>query len=357
MAQAELGNQWWTAAQSQPVTARLRMQERAAYWYGRAMPGLLGARKDQAAARVASAGKVLPEVVLMPVAVPADAGKARRDREALGGAEPLGKASITESVLVPTGKAFGLSDKTAIPDKTERIDITLGPGSELRGGKLYLNRRGHLIVRGSAEKPAVLRNVQISMDLDGSFDAEYAVLENCTFSKGGNWVTSYYSSKWTFKNCVLYRCKFADLNPKHYGFRFDDCRLIGMTFGEIVFNRDAVKAFDHLDHLRKDWEHFARCEFDDCVLPPTVAWCAEESNFVGCKFLPGEAFEGKEDFEWRAFVADTSGESPQAVWDARPGPRGKVKYVPLERPIDVPQVGARLIPEVTYATKAVVKNE
>jgi len=77
---------------------------------------------------------------------------------------------------------------------------------------------------------------------------------------------------------------------------------------------------------------------------------------MACKFTPGEMFEGKEDFEWKAFVAEPAGESPRAVFDARPGTRGKVRVVAMEA-VDVPRVGEKLIPEIAYATRAMARSD
>jgi hypothetical protein len=354
-AQAELAGQWWTLAQSQPLTTRLRMQERAAYWYERALPRLLGAKKDEAAARIASAKKALPEVVLMPLPIAVDAGKARKERDALRGGDLLGKTRITESVVIDGDRPFRINGTLAAPDEGTPVDITLGPGAEIRGGKINLWRKGHLKLQGSAEKPVVLRDVEIMMDHGGSFEAEYAVLDGCRFVKGGRWF-AYHSSKWSFRNCTLYNSKFAKLTGVDYGFKLESCRLIGMTFPEIIHNRKAGAPFNHMDNLRQPWNRIFACEFVDCVVTPTVAWCAESSNFIGCKFIHGESFEGNEDFQWSAFLAETSGESPQVVFDARPSGRGKVKVISAAAPAEVPRVGERLIPEITYATRAVAKN-
>ena len=356
-AQAELANQWWTTAQTLPVTARRRGQERAAFWYSKAQGGLTGKKKEEAVARIAAAEKVLADVLLMQVPVAAEPGKARSERQALDtGASPLRQTEVKTAMVINSGKPQFISSELTVDEKAAPLDITLGPGAELRGGKIELSGRGHLKLQGSAEKPAVLRGVTIGMDLGGSFEAEYAVLDNCTFIKDGAWF-SYESSKWTFRNCTMYKCKFPRLDGVDYGFKFDGCRIVGTIFPEITHSHDPVKPYHHLDRLRHTWNHIAGCEFVDCAVPPTVAWCAEDSNFIACRFLRGEALEGDADFEWRAFVADTAGQAPQVVFDAHRSPGGKVLCVRLEQIADVPRVGEKLIPEMTYATKAVVRDD
>ena len=353
---AELANMWWSAAQNQPVTAKLRMQQRSAYWYALALPGLL--KKDQANSRIASAERVMPQVVMMQLPAPADATVARREREAKRGGEILDKTSdmVKQTITIDGDKPYAIAKLLTVPEKADQLDIVLGPGAEVRGGRIYLSGHGHLKLRGTAEKPAILRNVDISMDLGGSLETEYAILDGCTFSKAGGWF-SYHSSRWVFKNSVLYKCKFRALDGMDYGFQIDSCRMIGMTFPENTQSRRLGKEFNHMDYLRKDMDHIAGSEFVECVVSPTIAWCAEGSNFITCKFAPGEAFEGDENFEWKAFVADTVGEAPQAIFGAHPGTRGKVVVMPSDSPAVVPRVGEKLIPEIIYTTRAVERND
>lgn len=363
--QFDLGTAWWTAAQAQTITAKLRMQERAAHWYTKAMPGLVAARRAEAAARVDGARKVLPEVVLLRLPTTADAGRSGRGRGAPAGPQqpkaargkPPVKKVITESLAFDaTDKPYLLQGRLEIAEKSKGVEITVGPGAEIRGGQIYLSTSGRMTVRGSAERPAVLRNVELSMDNGGSFDAEYAILDECTFTRGGIW-WSYHSTKWTFRNCVMYKSRFASLEGVSYGFRMESCRFVGMTFPEAEHRRDPGKVFKHVDHLRRDWNRIRGCEFVDCVVPPTIAWCAEQSSFIGCKFVPGEAYEGDEEFEWAAFVADTVGPKPQAVFDSRPGKGAGVRVIGWDQAADVPRFGETLVPEITYATKAVLKDQ
>jgi hypothetical protein len=298
------------------------------------------------------------ETVRLPLPVPVtDVAAAVAARTAIdaGGRVRNGEV-LTEAFEFDPGEPYRLNGTFKVDDNAKSVDVTIGPGAEVRGGKIYLARGGHLKVQGTPDRPAVLRGVHISMDLSGTFDAEYAVLDGCTFSKGGGWF-AYHSSKWTFRNCTLYKCKFAGLTGVDYGFKIESCRLIGMTFPEIQPRRDKDKEFNHLSHLRHSWNRIRGCEFVDCTVPPTVAWCAEGATFVNCTFPPGQAFEGAEDFVWEAFVAGTKGELPQAVFDANPGSRGRVRAASLKQPPELPILGERLVPEITYSDRSVKRDQ
>ena len=50
--QAKLGDDWWDLAEKQEGVTRLQMQQRAAYWYQKAMPGLSGLTKAKVEKRL-----------------------------------------------------------------------------------------------------------------------------------------------------------------------------------------------------------------------------------------------------------------------------------------------------------------
>jgi hypothetical protein len=177
-------------------------------------------------------------------------------------------------------------------------------------------------------------------------DAENAVFDNCHFNKGGVWYASY-SSKWRFAECVLYRCSFARLSGVDYGFQFRHCALVATDLPEIT--HDHNEGFDHMTDLRGEWNTIDSCDFVDCAVPPTVAWCGENCNFRSCSFKPGEAFDSGKDLDWTAFVQDTVGEEPQAVWDQHPAKRSAVKHVQPDQPFETTHFsGASPVPEARF---------
>jgi cytoskeletal protein RodZ len=203
-------------------------------------------------------------------------------------------------------------------DGTSDGTITIGPGVLVQDGTIDLRRSGKLVVEGSPAKPAVLRNVCVVQDLSASMTAENAVFDQCTFTKGGGWFVTSYSSQWTLEKCFLYQCRFPLLSEQDYGVRFRNCTFASMQFPEFQANRPNTGDFDHMQKLRKDWRIMEDLNFINCQIPPTVFWCSVRSNFFRCRFVPGEAFESPQPAECVAYVTDTIGESPRKVFSDPP---------------------------------------
>jgi hypothetical protein len=109
------------------------------------------------------------------------------------------------------------------------------------------------------------------------------------------------------------------------------------------------EGFDHMNVLRGEWNKIDSCEFADCSIPPTVAWCGENCNFRACRFAPGEAFDSEKDLEWKAHVEDTVGDSPPTAWDQHPAIRGVVTLVEPGQPFDATHfTGVSQIPEARF---------
>jgi hypothetical protein len=70
--------------------------------------------------------------------------------------------------------------------------------------------------------------------------------------------------------------------------------------------------------LRGEWNTITNCQFVDCRIPPTIAWCARQSNYMGCKFIVGETFESDAPTEAAAFVADAEANLPHEIWRSNP---------------------------------------
>lgn len=212
---------------------------------------------------------------------------------------------VIKGTLYP---ADGVSDGT----------ITIGPGVLVQDGTIDLRRSGKLVVKGSPVEPAVLRKVCVVQDLSASMTAENAVFDQCTFTKGGGWYVTSYSSQWTLEKCFLYQCRLPWLSEQDFGLRFRNCTFVSMQFPEFRANRPNPGDFDHMQKLRKDWRIMEDLNFINCQIPPTIFWCSVRSNFFRCHFVPGEAFESPQPAESVAYVADTVGESPMRVFSDPP---------------------------------------
>ena len=235
---------------------------------------------------------------------------------------------------------------------TEPTTITVAAGTEIRDCVFNLGRRGHLIVQGRKGNPVIFRHVKVIQDLDASFKAEWAVFDGCRFNKGGAFYEKY-SSKWTFTSCVLYNCRFPRLTEVDYGFQIRNCALISMEFPEISHPHE--NGFNHVDALHQEWNTIGNCDFVDCTLPPTVCWCAESSNFLGCKFISGEPFDSKKPWRHPAYVANTVGPAPQAVWESDIFEQAPVTLESAPKPFETLSLEGidALIPELVIDKKGV----
>lgn len=338
IARTVLGHDWWDYATGQSGEARVRCRERAAYWY---RVSLAGAAAEMPAGERVELRKRVAEADSEAAAFYAKAGRPRPfDPAAIALDRKLLEADETgplEAVKLSQNKAFAAANKpwllkgTISVEGDKPVKLTFPAGFEVRGGTIDLGQRGQAIIKGTAEKPAVFRDVTFFQDLGASLSAENAVFDHCKFNKGGAWF-SYHSSKWQFADCVLFGCAFGRLTGVDYGFQIRHCALVSMDLPEVA--HEHKPGFDHMAQLRGEWNKIESCDFVDCTVPPTVAWCGEGCNFRRCRFVAGEAFESPKDLDWSAYVTDPVGPGPEAAWAEHPAPHGKVKHVQPDRPFE-----------------------
>lgn len=353
-----LGHDWWDAAAGRQGVAKILCQERAAYWYRTALGDFDGARRAHLDARVQQAkAEADAFYAAEKLARPADPATAAAERTALDAAAttPLNAEALNADRTIgpaPGGKPYLLAGPVGVVEGAN-VTLTIAAGTEIRGGAFFMGRSGHIVVNGTRDKPVVFRGVTFEHDLGGSATATWAVFENCNFNKQCCWY-EYHSSKWRFTDCVLFNCRFGGLTGVDYGVQIRRCALVSMDLPEIAHGADGGPGFDHMTRLRSEWNTIENCDFVDCTVPPTVAWCAERSNFLGCRFAPGEAYESDRDLEAVFFASDTVGPAPQAAWDRNPPKRARVKFVPSEQCFDSTDFAGRSpVPELQFVSGAV----
>jgi hypothetical protein len=248
---------------------------------------------------------------------------------------PFTQADMTDGVrLDRTDVTYEAAGTLSPPAGLGPFTLTIGPGVEFKGGTIDLKRVGRLEIEGSPDQPAVLRNVKVLQDLGARVNAKYAVFERCTFAKGGAWF-SRYSSKWSFDGCLLYACAFPRLTGVDYGFRWSDCTFVSMDFPEIEPQRPKGAPFDHMRHLRTEWNSVNRCRFVNCTVRPTMVWCATESNYAACRFVAGRAFASDQMLAASSWLAETVDRAPWEAWAEAPPERAPVYFVAADKPYDV----------------------
>lgn len=347
------GNAWWQFAGSQSGATKMAAERRAADWYQQAslVPGglekLIGEKRIRQAQADAKAYATAHSTGL--AADPALA-QSRRNLIEHERTTPLDGQSLKGEVTIPPSvMPYSISGTIKIDDPSI---ITVPAGTEIRGGTIYLGGKAHLIASGETAKPVIFRHVSFVQDLGGSFNAANAVLDDCKFNKGGAWYSSY-SSKWTFTSCVLYNCRFGALTEIDYGFQLRDCVLVSMDLPEIQHPHKA--GYDDVKALHQEWNTLTGCTFVDCTVPPTVCWCAESSNFLRCKFVPGQPFESDKPWQETAYISDPLGPPPPTAWAANPPKRAPVTLQNAPAPFPIlPLAGMdRLIPELLFEDSGV----
>ena len=327
------GHDWWDYAQSHAGLAKVRAQERAAYWYIHAVDELPEAQRDRVRASIETASREADAFFdASELPRPVDRPLAELRRRRIDAAETEDEVMIQadeDHTFEVTPKPFKLQGVAIHGEKP--VTITCPAGVEIRGGSIDLGQHGRLVIKGTKDKPAVLRNVTITQDLGGSVTAEHAVFDNCRFGKGGSWF-DYFSSKWVMTDCLLHRCTFNQLTGIDYGFKLTRCALVGMDVPEIAHRREGAADFDHMKLLRHEWNTMVSCDFVDCTVPPTVTWCAQKSNLIACRFVPGEPFDSAEETTVTNHVAETLEMPPQEVWDSHPSTRKPVKLASPTEP-------------------------
>ena len=352
------GDAWWQYAGTQPDLTKIPAHRRAADWYHQASPALSGLEKLVADKRIRQAdadSKASASAHGMGSVVDPALAQYRRDSIERAPTHPLDAQTLKGDVTIPPSvMPYAISGTIKI---TEPTTITVPGGTEIRGGVLDLGGKGQLVATGETGKPAIFRHVAFIQDLGSSLKADGAVFDDCKFNKGGAWFSNY-SSKWIFTSCVLHNCRFGGLTEVDYGFQIRNCVLVSMDFPEI--QHPHKPDFDHVTALHQEWNTMTGCTFVDCTVPPTVCWCAESSNFFGCKFISGEPFDSAKPWQKTAYVSNPLGPAPQTVWADDMPKRASVSLLNAPAPFPtLPLAGLdTVIPELVIRDSgvAVIKS-
>jgi TolB-like protein len=278
----------------------------------------------------------VPPAVLPPIAVPPAApstpGVARGARHVYAKGDKI-TGSMT---FTGADGPYEIEDKLEPAEGVKDYTLRFGPGAEIRGGTITFGKSGHVEIEGTPENPAVFRHLNFQHLLGGHFTARCAIFEDCKFRKGGAWFVHNFSTKWEFEKCIIRgSAAFTKITHVDYGIKFTDCTLGGVNFEEIREPTPKDKPLDWMSVLRKDWRIIERCRFEDCTIPPTIFWCATESNYARCKFQTGAAFESDTPTDVVAYVVDTVGDSPDKVLAANPAKRAALRIRYTSQPFGV----------------------
>jgi serine/threonine protein kinase len=196
--------------------------------------------------------------------------------------EPLlNKAEWAGKLTIPAGSyrplrridigAPGKKDPKANYDE-QRCDVTSLPGMRLENVRFHM-REGSWKTAGGH-----FRDVKITADLGGSFEARDSLFQDCAFAKEGAWYIAFFSSKWNFTNCVLSGSFMQNWTLGNVGMKLDGCTLHDVDLIPIVFREDAGV------EVAKDWLSIQNCRFINCRVPESFALATKNCVFEKCTF-------------------------------------------------------------------------
>jgi serine/threonine protein kinase len=211
-------------------------------------------------------------------------------------AEWIGSLTIPAGTYRPLRRidigAPGKRDPKAQNDE-QRCDVTSRPGMRME------NVRFHLKEGSWKADGGLFREVKITADLGGSFEAKNCLFQDCLFAKEGPWYVAFFSSKWSFTNCVFTGSFMQNWKLGDVGMRLDGCTFRDVDFIPIVFKTDASV------ESAKDWLSIQNCRFINCRVPESFALATKNCVFEKCTFGGPEEIPVQTAFKTMLYLQDS----------------------------------------------------
>ncbi|MGV3664441.1 MAG: protein kinase domain-containing protein [Prosthecobacter sp.] len=195
--------------------------------------------------------------------------------------------------------APGKRDPKAQNDE-QRCDVTSQPGTRIENVRFHLKEGSWKAAGG------LFRDVKITADLGGSFEASNSLFQDCVFGKEGPWYVAWFSSKWNFSNCVFTGSFMQNWRLGDVGMKLNACTFHDVDFIPVGFKEDAGA------EVSKDWLSIQNCRFVRCRVPESFALATKNCVFEKCTFgAPEEKLPLKSPLSTTLFLQDGIN-SPQA---------------------------------------------
>jgi hypothetical protein len=208
--------------------------------------------------------------------------------------------------------------------------VAVAPGFVLTGGSIFLDSGSVLELHGTAERPVVFRKVKIAADLNGKLKAQFALFEDCTFSKGGAWF-SYYNSKWILSDCLLVRSNWKGLSGMDYGLQLSGCTFDDCKFPPRLVGDDKVE--DKARKYRDDWNRVENNVFIHCEITPSFAWCTNQCLFSGCHVTGWDSYRSVSELRVNMSVLSAADRLPELLQQrTQDEAMGAVRFVKAPAP-------------------------
>ena len=119
----------------------------------------------------------------------------------------------------------------------------------------------------------------IDVELGGSVHFKNCYFKDCHFHKVGGWWVNWYSSKWTFENCVFDDYFFTRWSTTDHGVKITNCTFNKIDLAKYDFREGPYSGESSKHTFLKDCR-FVRCEV------PVGAWVLTvDGVFDACKFI------------------------------------------------------------------------
>ena len=194
-----------------------------------------------------------------------------------------GEIELTPEVYRLQEKLIGGDGSLPKESKLRQVTLTLPEGTILERETLYLDE-GHLIAEGSR-----FRQILLSADLGGTYEARRSLFDDVIFAKGGAWMSGY-SAKIILDHCVLYKSNFRRPGKPAMGFKITNTTFVDCDLDPIVFK----EGDDPTREAQGDWLTVENCHFIDCVIPQSFLYITKNCLFENCRFGSYEDLKIKE---------------------------------------------------------------
>ncbi|WP_156346656.1 hypothetical protein [Verrucomicrobium spinosum] len=146
------------------------------------------------------------------------------------------------------------------------------PGARITGGSAFIER-GSWTATGT-----LFTNVKITAEWGADFTATNSLFSNCRLGKGGDWFGDYFSSKWTFDNCVFAGSFIQPWKVIDIGIKLNQCTFHEIDFTPLIYQKDAG------DEVKRSWLSIENCLFVNCRIPESVLIATKNCVFARCFF-------------------------------------------------------------------------
>ncbi len=146
------------------------------------------------------------------------------------------------------------------------------PGARITGGSAFIER-GAWTATGT-----LFTNMKITAEWGADFKATNSLFSNCRLGKGGDWFGDYFSSKWTFDNCVFAGSFIQPWKVIDIGIKLNQCTFHEIDFAPLIYQKDAG------DEVKRSWLSIENCRFVNCRIPESVLIATKNCVFESCNF-------------------------------------------------------------------------